>query len=195
MDVEDTVDTILGVFQRPDRCSPLNEPLPRGGPTQDKGLQRLVRWGVKLVATLGEHIVFPFSRGNVATTAIRSLGRDPFSWKFVAEHMTVGIFHVDSVGYTNHQVSFVKRLVGPTQVFGGGVDPITQLKAVAVNLDYQYGLLLTEHAIEHARDSDAASDLQCRPVSRQVAGVTCSSPGGGPEAWTCGVGGYEGGRG
>ena len=31
MDVEDTLDTILGMFQRPDRCSPLNEPLPRGG--------------------------------------------------------------------------------------------------------------------------------------------------------------------
>ena len=123
MDVEDTVDMILGMFQRPDRCSPLNEPLPRGGPAQEEGLQRLVRWGVKPVATLGEHIVLPFSRDNVATTAIRSLGRDPFSWKFVAKHMTVGIFHVDAVGYTNYPVSFVKRLVGPTQGVGGVSTP------------------------------------------------------------------------
>jgi hypothetical protein len=61
--------------------------------------------------------------------------------------MSVGIFHVDAVGYTNYQVSFVKRLVVPTQ----GVDPITLLKAVAVNLDFQYGLLLTEHAIERSQ--------------------------------------------
>ena len=54
------------------------------------GLQPLVRWGVKPVATLGEHIVLPFSRDSVATTA------------------------------------------------------------VAVNLDFQYGLLLTEYAIEHS---------------------------------------------
>ena len=147
MDVADTVDTLLGMFQRPDRCSPLNDPLPRGGSAQEEGLQLLVRWGVKPVATLGEHIVLPFARGSGTSTAIRSLGKAPFSWKFVAEHMSVGIFHVDAVGYTNYQVSFVKRLVGPTQ----GVDPITLLKAAAVNLDFQYGLLLTELAIERSQ--------------------------------------------
>ena len=42
------------------------------------------------MATLGEHIVLSFSRDSVATTAIRSLGRDPFSWRLVAAHMTVG---------------------------------------------------------------------------------------------------------
>ena len=52
------------------------------------------------------------------------------------------------MGYTNYRVSFVKRLVGPAHGVGG-VDPITRLKAVAVNLNFQYGLLLTEYAIEH----------------------------------------------
>ena len=52
-DVEDSLDTILGMFQRPDRCSPLNEQLPRGRSVQEEGLQRLLCWGVKPVATLG----------------------------------------------------------------------------------------------------------------------------------------------
>ena len=60
MDVEDSLVTILDTFQRPDRCGPLNEALPRGSPAQEEGLQRLLRWGVKSVATLGEHIVLPF---------------------------------------------------------------------------------------------------------------------------------------
>ena len=37
MDVEDTLDTILGMFQRPDRCRPLNESLPRGSPLRKRG--------------------------------------------------------------------------------------------------------------------------------------------------------------
>ena len=44
----------------------------------------------------------------------------------------------------------MKRLVGPTQGVGS-VDPVTRLKAVAVNLDFHYGLPLTEYAIQHSK--------------------------------------------
>ena len=55
-----------------------------------------------------------------------------------------------AVGYTNYQVSFVKRLVGSTQGVGS-VDFIARLKAVAVNLDFHYGLLHMEYAIQHSK--------------------------------------------
>ena len=102
------------------------------------------------MATLGEHIILPFSRDSTSSTAIRSLGREPSLGVFLAAHMTVGMFHVDAVGYTNYQVSFVKRLVGPTHDVGS-VDPITRLKAVAVILDFHYGLLLTEYVIQNKK--------------------------------------------
>ena len=147
LDIESMATTILGVFQKPDRCSALNIPLPIERPPAERGIQRLLVWGEQPTVVLGDTVVLPFIRDTVAAASLQSLGSAPFSWDFVLATMTIGIFQVKKVGLGSYTVSLVKRLVGP-RIGAGCTDPILSLAKAEVFLDYKYGLLLTEWAIQ-----------------------------------------------
>jgi hypothetical protein len=83
LDVDEIVVTILDTFQRPERCLNLNVPLPMGSPPMETGLQRLLFWGEMPAVVLAD---------NKTSAVLRSLGNDPFSWKFLMENMTIGVF-------------------------------------------------------------------------------------------------------
>jgi len=80
LDVDEIVVTILDTFQRPERCLNLNVPLPMGSPPMETGLQRLLFWGEMPAVVLAD---------NKTSAVLRSLGNDPFSWKFLMENMTI----------------------------------------------------------------------------------------------------------
>jgi hypothetical protein len=147
LDVDEIVVTILDTFQRPERCLNLNVPLPMGSPPMETGLQRLLYWGEMPAVMLADMVVLPFTRDNKSSAVLRSLGNDPFSWKFLMENMTIGVFQVEKVSCGSYTVSFVKRIVGPASS-GGSSDPISRLVGVEVNLDHRYGLLLSEFAVQ-----------------------------------------------
>jgi hypothetical protein len=136
LDVDEIVVTILDTFQRPERCLNLNVPLPMGSPPMETGLQRLLYWGEMPAVMLADMVVLPFTRDNKSSTVLRSLGNDPFSWKFLMENMTIGVFQVEKVSCGSYTVSFVKRIVGPASS-GGSSDPISRLVGVEVNLDHR----------------------------------------------------------
>jgi hypothetical protein len=151
LDLESMATTILEVFQKPDRCTTLNIPLLIERPAEERGLQRLLVWGEQPAVVLGDTVVIPFIRDNVAAAALQSLGSAPFTWDFVLVNMTIGIFEVKRVGLGSYTVSLIKRLVGPS-IGAGCMDPIQSLAKAEVFLDYKYGLLLTEWAIQNSLD-------------------------------------------
>ena len=114
LDIESMATTILEVFQKPDRCSALNIPLLFERPLAERGIQRLLVWGEQPAVVLGDTVVIPFIRDNVAAAALQSLGSAPFTWEFVLANVTLGIFTVERVGLGSYTVSLVKRLVGPS---------------------------------------------------------------------------------
>ena len=104
-------------------------------------------WGEHPTVVLGDTMVLPFIRDTVAAASLQSLGSAPFSWDFVLATMTIGILQVKKVGLGSYTVSLVKRLVGP-RIGAGCTEPILSLAKAEVFLDYKYGLLLTEWAIQ-----------------------------------------------
>ena len=104
-------------------------------------------WGEQPTVVLGDTMVLPFIRDTVAAASLQSLGSAPFSWDFVLATMTIGILQVKKVGLGSYTVSLVKRLVGP-RIGAGCTEPILSLAKAEVFLDYKYGLLLTEWAIQ-----------------------------------------------
>ncbi len=91
----------------------------------------------------GDSVVLPFDSDESAASIITLLdsGSGAFTWAFLRTHVSIGLFKVDLVNYFSYVCSFLKRLNGQ-----GGTedDSITRQMGVNVNLDYMYGLQLTE---------------------------------------------------
>jgi len=145
------METLLPLFQRRERCAPLNVQLPEGSEKRLIGLQRLVRWDELPVVVRGETVVLPFSNGGSSSEIMISLGSEPLSWEFVVTNMTVGLFLVEEVNPLSYKCSFQKRLVGPQAQSIGTVDQMTLLQGVDMNLDYRFGLVLSQAAIDNSR--------------------------------------------
>ena len=74
----------------------------------ETGLQRFLYWGEMPAVMLADMVVLLFTRDNKSSAVLRSLGSDPFSWKFLMENMTFGVFQVEKVSCGSYTVSFVK---------------------------------------------------------------------------------------
>jgi hypothetical protein len=109
----------------------------------------MIRWDERSGLAVGETVVLPFSNGRLASDAIAALKVDePFTWDFVGHHMTIALYEVTSIQATHYGCRFQKRIIGPhyTQLES---DPLLPLQSIDVFLDYTYGLVLTQRAIDN----------------------------------------------
>ena len=94
----------------------------------------------------GDSVVLPFASEDGAQEIIRWLetGTGVFTWAFLYSSISLGLFRVESINNYSYVCSFQKRLNGKGPV---EMDPMARLVQVNVDLDYTYGLMLTEGAV------------------------------------------------
>ena len=107
----------------------------------------------------GDSVVLPFASAEDAASIVRWLdsGSGSFTWAFLRTHVSMGLFKVDMITNFSYVCSFQKRLNGQGATED---DPMTRQMGVNVNLDYKYGLLLTEGALMNCRGW-LGVDVQC----------------------------------